>query len=114
MQSTADQDEAVHKQRRADEEKEAGDWIIWGTTRKSGPSETTKKGGGSRHDTPRTGISGAEQPAGAATPRTGTNQDKWRPDATDWIVRGGPSRRNRRPPDWSIRGPAAVDAPRTG
>ena len=37
-----------------------------------------------------------------------------RPNAPDWIVRGGPSSRHRRPPDWSIQGPAAVDAPRTG
>ena len=29
-------------------------------------------------------------------------------------MRGGQSSRNRRPPDWSIRRPAAVDAPRTG
>ena len=37
-----------------------------------------------------------------------------RPDAPDWIVRVGSSSRNRRPPEWSIQGPAAVDAPRTG
>ena len=37
-----------------------------------------------------------------------------RPDALDSIVRGGPSSSNRRPPDWSIQGPVAVDAPRTG
>ena len=36
------------------------------------------------------------------------------PDASDWIFWGGPSSRNRRPPDWSIQGPAAVDVPRTG
>ena len=33
-----------------------------------------------------------------------------RPDAPDWIVRGGPSSRTRHPPDWSIQGPVAVDA----
>ena len=60
-----------------------------------------------------TGSSGAEQEAGAANPRTGTTEDKWRPGAPDWIVRGGPSSRSR-PPDWSIRKPAAVDAPRNG
>ena len=63
--------------------------------------------------THRTRTSGAEQAAGAATPRTGSTEDKWRPDAPDWIVRGGPSSRNRRPPDWSIWGSAPVDAPRT-
>ena len=55
-----------------------------------------------------------EQAAGAATPRTGSCEDKWRPNAPDWIVRGGPSSRHRRPLNWSIQGPAAVDAPRTG
>ena len=64
--------------------------------------------------THRTGTSGEEQAAGAATPRTGASEYKWRLDAPDWIARGGPSSRNRRPPDWSIRGPAAVDAPLTG
>ena len=92
----------------------AQDWIIRGKTRRSGPSTTTTKGGGRRHDTPRTGASGAEQAAGAAIPQTGTLEEKWRPKAPDWIVRGGPSSRNRRPPDWSIQGPAAEDAPRTG
>ena len=46
-------------------------------------------------------------------PRNGATEDKWQPNAPDWIVRGGPSSRHRRPPDWSIQGPAAVDAPRT-
>ena len=64
--------------------------------------------------THRTGTSGAKQAAGAAIPRTGTSEVKWRPHAPDWIVRGGPSSRNRRPPDWSMWGSAAVDAPRTG
>ena len=54
------------------------------------------------------------QKGGAAIPRTGASEDKWQPHAPDWIVRPGPSRRNCRPPDWSIQGPAAVDAPRTG
>ena len=52
----------------------------------------------------RTGTSRAEQAAGAATPRTGAAEDKWRPDAPDWIVWGRPRNRNCRPPDWSIRG----------
>ena len=92
----------------------AQDWIIRGKTRRSGPSETTTKGGGRRHDTPRSGASGAEQAAGAAIPRAGSTEDKWRPNAPDCIVRGGPSSRHRRPLHWSIQGPAAVDAPRTG
>ena len=33
-----------------------------------------------------------------------------RPDAPDWIVRGGPSGRSRRPPDRSIQKPVAVEA----
>ena len=64
--------------------------------------------------THRTGSSGAQQAAGATTPRTGGAEVKWRPDAPDVIVRGGPSSKNRRPRAWSILGPAAVDAPRTG
>ena len=54
------------------------------------------------------------QAAGAATPRTGSSEGKWRPNAPDWIVRGGPSSRHRRFQDWSIQGPAAAEAPRTG
>ena len=38
---------------------------------------------------------------------------KW-PKAPYWIVRGGPSSRNRRSPERSIQGPAVVDTPRTG
>ena len=34
-----------------------------------------------------------------------------RPDASDWIIRGGTSSRSRRPPDWIIRGQVAADAP---
>ena len=33
-----------------------------------------------------------------------------RTDAPDWMVQGGPTTRNSRPPDSSIRGPEAVDA----
>ena len=114
-QRRGEQDEAVHKQpREHTKTRRAQDWNIRGKTRRRGPSETTTKGGGRRHDTPRTRTSGAEQAAGAGIPRTGTTVDKWRPSAPDWIVRGGPSSRTRRPPDWSIQGPAAVDAPRTG
>ena len=39
--------------------------------------------------TPRTGLSGADQAAGTAAPRTGSSGDKGRPDAPDWIIRGG-------------------------
>ena len=59
----------------------AQDWIIRRKTRRSGPSETTTKGEGRRHDIPRTGTSGGEQAAGDASPRTGTSEDKWRPRA---------------------------------
>ena len=114
MQRRGDQEKAVHVAQEQTKTRSAQDWIIRGKTRRSGPSERTTKGGGRRHDTPRTGASGVQQAAGAATRRTGTSEDKWRPDAPDWIVWRGPSSRNRRPPDWSIQGPAAVDAPRTG
>ena len=55
----------------------------------SGPSKTTTKGGGRRHDTPRTGPSGTERGAGAAAPWTGSSEDKRRPNATDGHVGHG-------------------------
>ena len=61
--------------------------------------------------TPRTGTCGLEQAAGAAAPWTGSSGDKRRPDATDWIIRGGRSSRSRRSPAWSIQGQGTEDAP---
>ena len=114
MQSRGDQDEAVHKQPRADKDTDSAGLDHPGQNKKEWPKRNDTKGGGRRHDTPRTGASGAEHAARAAIPRTGTSEDKWRPNAPDWIVRVGPSSRNRRCPDWSIQGTAAEDAPRTG
>ena len=84
--------------------REALDWIIRGTTRGSGQNTTTATSGATSPDardwiiwggtssrsrrppdwinrdkwrlTPRTGKSGADQAAGAATPRTGSSRDK--------------------------------------
>ena len=50
--------------------------------------------GTSGGQTPWTGSSGTDQAAGAAAPRTGSSGDKRRPDAPDWIIRGGSSSRS--------------------
>ena len=57
---------------------------------------------------PWTGISGAEQAAGAPACRTEASRDKWRPDAPDGRMRDGTRSRGCRPPDWIIRGQAAA------
>ena len=89
--------------------------------------------------TPRTATSRAEEAAGAAAPRTGASGDKWlqyaphgriwdrtrstgsprtgafrdkrRPNAADWIIRGGSRSTSRRTPDWIIRGQRAAGRP---
>ena len=108
VQSRGDQGEAGTSSQEQTKTRRAQDWIIRGKIRRSGPGETTTKGGGRRHDTPRTGTSRAEQAAGAATPRTRTSEDKWRPDAPDGRIRYARSRGSR-PPDWNIRGQAAAE-----
>ena len=75
---------------------------------------------------PRTRSSGTEQGAGAAAPRTGSTGDKRRPNAADWIIRGGSSSRTRRTrtespgdegrpdaPDRNIRGRSGSRSQRT-
>ena len=54
--------------------------------------------GRSRGLKPRTRSSDAEQKGSATIPRTGSSGETW-PDAPDWIIRGGTSRRSRQPPD---------------
>ena len=56
--------------------------------------------------TPWTGTSRAEQ-----APRTEASGDKRRPNAMDWIIRGGSSSTSRRTPDWIIRGQRAARRP---
>ena len=51
------------------------------------------------------------QNTGAAAPRTGTFEDKRRPNATDWIIRGGSSSTSRRTPGWIILGKRAARRP---
>ena len=95
MQRWGDQDEAVHKQPRADEDIECPGLDHPGQNKKERPNRNDR--------------SGAEQAAGAATPRTGTSGDKWRPDTPDRRIRDGTRSRGSRPSDWNNRGQAAAD-----
>ena len=61
---------------------------------------------------PRIGTSGSEQAAGAAAPWTGSSGDKWRPDATDWIIWGRSSSRSRSTLYRIIQGQGAARRPR--
>ena len=70
--------------------------------------EHLETGGG---QTPWTGASGTEQGAGAAAPRSGKSEDKRRPNATDWIIRGGTSSTSCRTPGWIIQGQRAARCP---
>ena len=67
--------------------------------------------GTSGGQTPWTGASETEHGLGAAAPRTGSSGDKRRPEATDWIIRGGSSSRSRRTPDQIIRVQGAAGRP---
>ena len=119
MQNWGDQDEAVHKQPRVDEDKESQGLNHPGQNKKERPKRNDHKrrrketqhprdwnirGGTSsrgRHPpglehlrtsggkTPRTGASGTEQGAGAAALWTGTSEDRRRPNATDGNVDHG-------------------------
>ena len=54
--------------------------------------------------TPRTASSGLGQAARAAAPRTGSSEDKGRPDAPDWNIQGGTGRRSHRTHDTKDQG----------
>ena len=109
MQNWGDQDEAEHKQPRVDEHKESPGLNLPGQNKKERPKRDDHKRRRKETDNPRTGTSGAAQAAGAATPQTGTSEDKWRQDAPDGCIRDGTRSRGSRPPDWSIRGQAAAE-----
>ena len=97
-QRRGDQDEAVHKQRRADEDKESPGLEHPGQNKKERPKRNDSRR--RRKESRRTRLEhlGRNKQQGPPPPRTGASEDKWRPDAPDWIVRGGPSSRKRRPP----------------
>ena len=54
--------------------------------------------------TPRTESSGVDQAARAAAPPTGWTEDKGRPDAPDWNIRGGTGSRSHRTHDTKVEG----------
>ena len=68
MQSRGDQDEAEHKQPRADEDMQSPGLNHPGQNKKERPKRKDHRNAEEGVTTPRTGTSGAEQAAGAATP----------------------------------------------
>ena len=77
-----------------------------------GAAETKRQQNAEERDpTARTATSRAEEAAGPATARTVSSEDKRRPHATDWIIRGGSSSRSRCTPDWIFRRQGAARRP---
>ena len=116
MQRRGDQDEAVHKQPRADDKRQGQPRTGSSGAKQEGAAQAERPQKTEEGDTTPSGLEhpGRNKQQGPPPPQTGASEDKWPPNAPHSIVRGGPSSRHRRPPDWSIQGPAAVDAPRTG
>ena len=63
-----------------------------------------KHPGTSGSRTPRTGLSGVDQAARAAAPRTASSGDKGQPDAPDWNIRGGTGSSSHRTHDTKVEG----------
>ena len=128
MQWGSDQDQAVEKQPRADEDMEYPRLDHTGQQKKERPKQSDnkkrrkeprcpglehpgrKKRPGPKHlgtsggRTPRTGSSGVDQEARAATPQTGSPRDKGRPDAQNWNIRGETGSRSHRTHDTKVEG----------
>ena len=78
MQRRGDQEQAEHKQPRANEDKESPGLDHRGQNKKERPKQNDHKQPKQRQTdhTPWTGTSGAGQAAGTAAPRTGASRDQ--------------------------------------
>ena len=125
MQRRGDQDEAEHKHPRADEDMECRGLDQPGQNEKERLKRKDQKmrrnesrhpglehlGRNKQHGPPPPGLEHLGTGGGQAAPRTGSSEDKRRPNATDWIIQGGSSSTSHRTPSWIIRGQRAAKRP---